>query len=44
MINQTPMKEMVAFVTITTDPKRDRGPLLNDYGKAHGLDPATGCS
>lgn len=40
MINQTPMKEMVEFVTITTDPKRDNGPVLRDYGEAHGLDPA----
>lgn len=39
MINQTPMKAMVEFVTITTDPKRDTGPVLNDYGQAHGLDP-----
>ncbi|PDT80163.1 cytochrome-c oxidase [Sinorhizobium sp. BJ1] len=40
MINQTPMKEMVEFVTITTDPKHDTGPVLRDYGEAHGLDPA----
>jgi protein SCO1/2 len=40
MINQTPMKAMVAFVTITTDPKRDTGQVLRDYGSAHGLDPA----
>ncbi|CAN7386572.1 SCO family protein [Pararhizobium sp. LjRoot235] len=39
MINQTPMKAMVEFVTITTDPKRDTGPVLSDYGEAHGLDP-----
>jgi len=39
MINQTPMKAMVEFVTITTDPKRDTGPVLNEYGQAHGLDP-----
>jgi protein SCO1 len=39
MINQTPMKAMVQFVTITTDPKRDTGQVLRDYGKAHGLDP-----
>lgn len=39
MINQTPMKAMVAFVTITTDPQRDRGTVLSDYGQAHGLDP-----
>lgn len=40
MVNQTPMKEMVEFVTVTTDPKRDAGPVLRDYGEAHGLDPA----
>ena len=39
MINRTPMKTTVAFVTITTDPKRDTGQVLRDYGKAHGLDP-----
>ncbi|CAM5773343.1 hypothetical protein MAMO4S_04119 [Mesorhizobium amorphae] len=40
MINQTPMKAMVEFVTITTDPKRDTGEVLRGYGNAHGLDPA----
>lgn len=40
MINQTPMKAMVEFVTITTDPKRDTGQVLRDYGQAHGLDAA----
>ncbi|OYX71161.1 MAG: cytochrome-c oxidase [Rhizobiales bacterium 32-66-11] len=39
MINQTPMKAMVEFVTITTDPKRDTGEVLRGYGNAHGLDP-----
>lgn len=39
MINRTPMKAMVEFVTITTDPKRDRGTVLSEYGQAHGLDP-----
>lgn len=39
MINATPMKDRVAFVTITTDPARDRGQVLSDYGAAHGLDP-----
>ncbi|MEI2302191.1 SCO family protein [Ensifer sp. MJa1] len=39
MINQTPMKAMVEFVTITTDPKRDMGEVLRGYGQAHGLDP-----
>jgi protein SCO1/2 len=39
MINRTPMKDVVEFVTITTDPKRDHGQVLVDYGTAHGLDP-----
>lgn len=39
MINKTPMKARVEFVTITTDPKRDTGEVLTDYGAAHGLDP-----
>lgn len=39
MVNQTPMKTMVTFVTITTDPKRDTPQALRDYGSAHGVDP-----
>jgi protein SCO1/2 len=39
MINATPMKALVQFVTITTDPKRDTGQALRDYGGEHGLDP-----
>ena len=40
MINRTPMKDRVEFVTITSDPKHDAGAVLRDYGRAHGLDPA----
>jgi protein SCO1 len=40
MINQTPMKELVQFVTITTDPEHDTPKVMRDYGPAHGLDPA----
>ncbi|MDX0524791.1 redoxin domain-containing protein [Sinorhizobium medicae] len=40
MVNQTPMKGRVLFITITTDPKRDTPDVLRDYGPAHGLDPA----
>lgn len=40
MVNLSPMKSQVAFVTITTDPSRDRGEVLRTYGQAHGLDPA----
>ena len=32
------MKDLVAFVTISTDRARDHGQPLSDYGKAHGLD------
>jgi protein SCO1/2 len=40
MINQTPMKDMVRFITITTDPVNDTPDILKAYGPAHGLDPA----
>ena len=39
MVNATPMKGQVVFVTITTDPKRDTPEVLRAYGPAHGLDP-----
>src|SRR5262249_5332466 len=38
MVNMTPMKEVVRFISITTDPSRDRGEVLRDYGPKHGLD------
>jgi protein SCO1/2 len=40
MVNQTPMKAQVQFVTITTDPKRDTPDVLRAYGEQHRLDPA----
>ena len=40
MVNSTPMRDLVQFVTITTDPERDTPALLKDYIAAHGLDPA----
>lgn len=40
MVNGTPMKDQVTFVTITTDPTKDTPDVLNAYGPAHGLDPA----
>jgi protein SCO1/2 len=40
MVNQSPMKGQVQFVSITTDPSRDRGDVLVEYGRMHGLDPA----
>ncbi|RWP73559.1 SCO family protein [Mesorhizobium sp.] len=39
MVNGTPMKGQVTFVTITTDPVRDTPDVLRNYGPAHGLDP-----
>lgn len=38
MINRTPMKDRVRFVSITTDPKKDTLQVLRDYGPHHGLD------
>ena len=38
-INPAPMKGLVQFVTITTDPKRDTPAIMKTYGSAHGLDP-----
>ena len=39
MVNETPMKAQVQFISITTDPAVDRGALLRTYGAQHGLDP-----
>lgn len=38
LVNLTPMKSQVVFVTITTDPARDSGDVIQSYGGAHGLD------
>jgi len=38
MVNQTPMRELVQFVTITTDPAHDTPEVMREYGPAHGLD------
>jgi len=38
-INLTPMKGLVQFITITTDPKRDTAKAMKAYGAAHGFDP-----
>jgi protein SCO1/2 len=40
MVNRTPMRELVQFVTITTDPEHDTPEVMRDYGPAHGLDSA----
>jgi protein SCO1/2 len=38
MIAQTPMKDRVQFVTITTDPINDTPELMRDYGLTRGLE------
>ena len=38
-VNRTPMRELVQFITITTDPEHDTPELFRDYGSKHGLDP-----
>ncbi len=40
MVNQTPMKQQVRFISITTDPETDTPRAMRNYGPAHGLDPA----
>ena len=39
-VNRTPMKDLVAFVSIATDPENDTGEALRAYGPVHGLDAA----
>lgn len=39
MVNETPMRDQVQFVTITTDPVNDTPEVLEAYGPPHGLDP-----
>lgn len=39
MVNATPMKDMVQFLTVTTDPAADTPEILKAYGPPHGLDP-----
>ncbi len=39
MINITPMKDRVVFISITTDPSHDKGAVLTAYGETQGLDP-----
>ena len=38
MVNGTPMKHQVQFISITTDPVNDTPDVLRQYGPAHGLD------
>lgn len=40
MVNSTPMKDRVVFISITTDPRKDTPYALKAYGPTHGLDPA----
>ena len=40
MIDMTPMRDQVQFLSITTDPARDTPEVLKAYGPAHGLDGA----
>ena len=38
MVNATPMRDQLQFVTITTDPVTDTPEVLEAYGPPHGLD------
>lgn len=40
LVNVTPMRDQVRFITITTDPERDTADVMREYGPAHGLDAA----
>jgi protein SCO1/2 len=37
-INRTPIRDLVQFITVTTDSERDSGDVLRSYGPQHGLD------
>jgi protein SCO1/2 len=38
MVSATPMKDMVQFLTVTTDPAADTPEITEVYGEVHGLD------
>lgn len=38
-VNASLMKDMVQFITVTTDPAADTSEVMRNYGEAHGLDP-----
>ena len=40
LVNDTPVRDRVAFLTVTTDPSNDTPDVMRYYGPAHGLDPA----
>jgi protein SCO1/2 len=37
-VNDTPMRDRVQFLAVTTDPVKDTSEVLKAYGPAHGLD------
>lgn len=39
-VNASQMRDMVQFVTVTTDPAGDTPEVMRAYGEAHGLDPS----
>ena len=41
MVAQSPMKDIVRFVSITTDPLNDTPAAMKSYGRDRGLDPAS---
>jgi protein SCO1/2 len=40
LVNASPMKDLVQFVSVTTDPRSDGPEVMRGYGPAHGLDAA----
>lgn len=40
MVNRTPMKDVVQFISVTTDPATDTPEVMRSYGQNHNLDPA----
>jgi protein SCO1/2 len=38
MVNRTPMKDLVEFISVTTDPNNDTPGVLARYGESHGLE------
>lgn len=39
LVNLSPDRERVQFISVTTDPSRDTPDVLREYGPLHGLDP-----
>jgi protein SCO1/2 len=37
-VNRTAIRDLVQFISVTTDPARDTPQVLRDYGPSHGLD------